>query len=72
MHGALVGDLHQLLALLVVKRALQRDESLDAVDLAHLGVAGLAILRVNLAVRESHRDIVERDFLEVGIEPDGH
>src|SRR6185437_8619010 len=48
MHRAFIGDLHQTLALLGVERSLQRDGAIDVIDLADFGVAGRAILGVNL------------------------
>ena len=47
MHRALVGDLDQPLALVGVEVAGERDGALNAVDLAFLGFALLAILRMD-------------------------
>ena len=40
------------------------------IDHAHFGVAGLAILGVDLAVAQPDGDVLKRQFLEVSIKPD--
>ena len=50
----------------------ERDRALDAVDLALFGLALLAILRVDLRVRERDRHALERQLLVLGIEPQRH
>ena len=50
MHGALIGDFHQPLALLIVERTLQCYGTVDVIERADFGVAGFAILSMDLAV----------------------
>src|SRR6476659_331063 len=50
MQGALIGDFHQPLALLIVERTLERDSAVDVIERTDLGVAGFAILSMDLAV----------------------
>ena len=72
VHRALVGDLHQLLALLGIERALDRNLALDLVEHALARLALLAVLCVDLAVLQRHRDAIERQRFSVGIHPHGH
>ena len=44
MHGALIGDLHQPLALLIVERTVQRDSAVDVIERTDFGIAVFAIL----------------------------
>src|ERR1700756_459317 len=67
VHRALVGDLHEPLALRLVERALECDRPRNAVELALLGLAGGAIGGVDLLMRERDRHAPERQPLLVGI-----
>src|SRR5690242_20097510 len=72
MHRALIGDLQQAPALLLVERPAQDDRALDAIDHAFLGLAIRAIGGMNLVVLELVRRPLERQALALGIEPQGH
>jgi hypothetical protein len=67
---ALVGDLHQPLALLGVQRA-SSVMALDVIDHADLGFAGRAVVAWILPWL-SRTDTFSKDLLEIGIKPDRH
>src|SRR5690349_4609601 len=67
VHRALVGDLEQPAALLLAERPLEHDLAFDLVDLALLGRAIGAVLRVHLAVQQAHPHPLQRHALEVGV-----
>jgi hypothetical protein len=72
VHRALVGNLHQPLALIGVERALDRDHAVDLVQHALPRFAFLAVYCVNLAVLQRHGDAIERQRLAVGIHSHRH
>src|SRR5262245_66227538 len=72
MHRTLVGDLHEPPALLGVELAAENDGTLDAVDLAFLGLAVSAICGVDLGMAELDRHPAERQRLVLGIKPQRH
>src|ERR1043166_6936701 len=72
VHGAALGDLDQPRLLLFAERALQLDLTLDAVELALLGLAVRAVLGVDLRVLEAHRDGLQRPLLASRVQRERH
>lgn len=67
VHGALVGDFQQPLALAIVKHTVDAQDPLETVDLAGLGFAGGAVSGVYLAVGDGHADLVQRPLPLPGV-----
>ena len=73
VHRALVGDLHQALALIGVEvRLRSRSRGRSDRSMPFAGFAFGAIFRVDLAVLQRHRDALERQRFAVGIHPHRH
>ena len=72
MHRAAVRDLEQLRPLRRVERALEPDHPLDPVDLALARLAVGAVGGVDLVVLQLDLDALERQALQVGVEPHRH
>ena len=65
-------DMLQPLARVLIERTFDRDLLVDPVDQAFLGLAALAVFRVDAAVGEFDRDPFERELLAVGVEAQRH
>src|SRR5262249_37697528 len=72
MHGAFIGDLHDLRRLLGVEVALERDLADDLVDHAGLGLALGAVPGVDLLVLQPDENAAQRPALALDIHADGH
>ena len=72
MHRALVGNLDEPNALLLVEIARQRDDAIDTIDHPFLGFAVLAVDGMNPGVTKSHRDPIERHSLALGVKAQRH
>src|SRR5436305_15304091 len=72
MDGATVRDLAEPGALLVRQRTTEDHLAHDPIQFSFLGLAAFAVLRVDLLVRQTHLDRLERPSLALCIEPHRH
>jgi len=72
VHRALVGDLEQPLSLGVGQVAVEFEFAAELVDVSARALAVGAVLRVNLAVADTHGHGLEIEILALGIQPERH
>ena len=66
------GNLHQLGALICRQRPSQFDPDIDPIEQSFLGLAGLAILRVDARMRQGNCNVLQRKLFAARLEPDRH
>ncbi|MEX1109296.1 MAG: hypothetical protein WEC00_10320, partial [Dongiaceae bacterium] len=72
MHRTFVRDLDQPHALRIVEIPGNGQFTTDLIDFPLARLAFGAIGCMNLLVRQTNRDVIERPFLAVGIKPERH
>ncbi len=72
VHRAAIRDSQKVTSLLVGKIAGKLQIPFDAIDPPFAGFTVFAILGVDLAMFQAHRDMGERDILVRGVHPHGH